>query len=137
MYQGLVDQGAINAKVWNGGMGAAQMTWLDGVLEQADAENEQVVLFSHFPVYPKDPHNLWNHEALRAVLRAHPSVVAYINGHNHAGNYGMEDGIHYLTLHAIVETPNTSAFGVVEVYEDHLAMTGFGREPNRKLERRR
>ena len=59
-------------------------------------------------------------------------MAAYINGHNHAGNYGEKDGIHYLTMKGMVDTLKNS-YGVVEVYEDRLALNGFGRQENREM----
>ena len=35
-------------------------------------------------------------------------MPAYIYGHNHAGNYGRRDTIHYLTLKGMVDTEQTS-----------------------------
>jgi hypothetical protein len=59
-------------------------------------------------------------------------VAAYVNGHNHAGNYGQRDGIHYLTLKGMVDTEQTS-YAVIEIYADRLVVKGFGREKEREL----
>ena len=90
------------------------------------------MLFCHFPVHPKNNHNLWNDDALTALLARYPCVAAYVNGHNHAGNYGKRDGIHYLTLKGMVDTEQTS-YAVIEIYADRLVVKGFGRETNRDL----
>jgi hypothetical protein len=57
---------------------------------------------------------------------------AYLNGHNHAGNHAMRDGVHYLTLKGMVDTLSTS-YAVVEVAEGKLVVSGFGRELDRVL----
>ena len=66
------------------------------------------------------------------IIDRHKSVVAYINGHNHAGNYGQQNGVHYLTLKGMVDTTE-SAYSVIEVYRDRLEVVGFGRQERRTL----
>lgn len=117
---------------WNGAVGSAQLAWLDGVLAAADEAGESVVLYCHFPVYPENVHNLWNAEEVLARIDAHSCVRAYLNGHNHAGNHAVRDGVHYLTLKGMVDTPRTS-YAMVEVTEGRLVVSGFGRELDRVL----
>ncbi|MFT5499110.1 MAG: manganese-dependent ADP-ribose/CDP-alcohol diphosphatase [Kiritimatiellia bacterium] len=112
---------------YNGAVGSKQLTWIDTQLRAADEAGENVVLFCHFPVYPVNPHNLWNDEAVLAVLEKHASVKAWINGHNHAGHYGEKAGIHYLTLKGMVDTEETS-YASIKVYKDRLEVTGYGRQ---------
>jgi manganese-dependent ADP-ribose/CDP-alcohol diphosphatase len=116
----------------NGAVGAKQLQWLESVLERAAKSREHVVLYCHFPVFPAAAHNLWNAKAILEVIRRHACVKAYINGHNHAGNHAVNDGVHYLTLKAMVDTEETS-YAVVEVYGDRLEIRGFGRESQRTL----
>jgi hypothetical protein len=59
-------------------------------------------------------------------------VAAYLNGHNHAGNYAQQGKIHFLTLKGMVDT-TTSAYSVVEVHKDRLEIKGFGRQNDRTL----
>ena len=134
MYQKFSEQGRPNVQTWNGGVGAQQMAWLKDTLDLASEKGENVMLFCHFPVYPRpDMHNLWNDHELTDLLESYPNVVAYIDGHNHAGNYGVKNGIHYLTLQAMVETPDQNAYAIIEVYKDHLKVLGQDREPDRML----
>jgi predicted phosphodiesterase len=117
---------------WNGALGDEQLKWIEDKLQAATKAKERVMLFCHFPVYPKNSHNLWNAGALTELLSRYPCVAAYVNGHNHAGNYGQRDGIHYLTLKGMVDTEQTS-YAVIEVYADRLVVKGFGRETEREL----
>ena len=55
-----------------------------------------------------------------------------MNGHNHAGEYGVVDGQHFLTLKGMVDS-HESAYSVVNVYEDRLEISGFGRQKNMNL----
>ena len=117
---------------WNGAVGDKQLKWIESKLRDATKAKERVILFCHFPAYPKNSHNLWNDQALTSLLARYPCVAAYLNGHNHAGNYGERDGIHYLTLKGMVDTEKT-AYAVIEVYPDRLAVKGFGRETDREM----
>ena len=117
---------------WNGALGDEQLKWIEVKLKAATKAKERVMLFCHFPVYPKNGHNLWNDKALTDLLARYPCVAAYVNGHNHAGNYGESDGTHYLTLKGMVDTEQSS-YSVIEVYADRLVVKGFGREMDRDL----
>lgn len=134
MVEELEEADAPNAQTWNGGLGADQLAWLEDTLDAAAEADEKVMLFGHFPVYPSGAHNLWNDEELVSLIEQHPHVVAYFNGHNHAGNYAQREGVHYVTLNGMVETEDENAFGVVDVYGDRVEITGYGRQPDRVLE---
>ncbi len=84
---GLEAAGAPNAQAWNGGVGPEQLQWLAMTLADAKAAGEKAIVFCHFPVYPPGEHNLWNDTEVVEILEGSGSVVAYINGHNHAGGY--------------------------------------------------
>jgi len=133
MYNSLKATNEINAQTWNGGVSEEQLTWLRGVLEKASQRQEKVVVLSHMPVYPENNHNVWNDEAVIAELEAAGNVVAYFNGHNHAGNYGVKNGIHYVNLKGMVETDDTNSYSIVRVYKDRLEVDGYGREIDRIL----
>lgn len=125
--------GACNANPWNGSLGAAQMTWLEQALERAQARGERVVVMNHYPVFPDNPHNLWDSGAVTALLARHPHVIAYLCGHNHAGDHGELDGLHFVTFRGMVDTARENAFAIVEIAGDRLKVRGFGREPSRSL----
>lgn len=134
MYNTLKANNEINAQTWNGGVSEEQLTWLRGVLDKAAQTNEKVVVLSHMPVYPENEHNVWNDEEIMKALEEAGNVVAYFNGHNHAGNYGVKNGIHYVNLKGMVETSDTTSYSVVRVYKDRLEVDGYGRETDRVLE---
>lgn len=101
--------------------------------DKAAKTNEKVIVFAHMPVYPENTHNVWNADAVIKELEAAGNVVAYFNGHNHAGNYAMKNGIHYVNLKGMVETADTTSYSIIQVYKDHLDIDGFGREQDRVL----
>ncbi len=120
------------ASLWSGAIGTAQMNWLDMVLADADALGLKAMLLCHFPLWPQNDNNLWNAADVIALIARHPSVKLWLDGHNHDGNYGLRDGIHYLNLHGMLDTPQT-ACAVLELHPDRIAVEGFGREPGRML----
>jgi manganese-dependent ADP-ribose/CDP-alcohol diphosphatase len=109
------------------------LKWLSDTLRRAEQAQEKVILFCHFPVYPTDPHNLWNAKEVIALLEEFSCVKAYINGHNHKGKYGMKKGIHYLTCKGMVDT-DESAYSIFRLQNDKIDVIGFGRESDRLLE---
>lgn len=121
------------AKPWNGALGERQLTWLDRMCTEARAQRERVIVLAHHPVYPANQHNLWNSDEVLAVIDRHPHVVAWFNGHNHAGNYAERKGVPYLTLRGMVETPDTTAFATARILADRIVLTGHGREPSREI----
>jgi len=126
------ERNSVTSPMWNGALGEDQIVWLNGVLSKASKDGEKVVVYCHFPVFPENIHNLWNARKVVEILESNPCVIAYINGHNHAGNYAEKNGIHYLTLKGMVDTVH-SAYAVVNVGEDRLEIWGYGREENRTL----
>ncbi|GAA0363351.1 metallophosphoesterase [Bowmanella denitrificans] len=117
---------------WNGAIGEDQLNWLDGQLQQATDEQKKVVLLCHFPLYPADPHQLWNHQQVMAVISRYPVVKAWFNGHNHKGDYGRHNGIHFVTFHAMLDTPQT-AYSLVEFTDNAIHIKGKGRQPDLQL----
>jgi len=115
------------AELWDGGIGEEQMRWLDKTLAAADRGRRKVMILCHFPVYPENRHNLWNAAEVVALLERHPSVKIWLNGHNHDGNYGVKNGIHYLNLKGMLDTTQTS-YAVLDFYEDRVEVHGAGRQ---------
>lgn len=121
------------AKPWNGGIGPEQLRWLDRTCAAARNANRKVIVFAHHPVFPVGGHNAWNASEILAVLDRHPHVVAWLNGHNHAGAFGERNGVPFLTLRGMVETRETSAFANAQILADRIILTGHEREPSREM----
>ncbi len=119
-------QGKINDATWNGGIGRKQRQWIENTVTEAMNNDEKVILFCHFPVYPEHSKNLWNSEQIIEIVEKYDNVVAYINGHNHYGNYGFRNGKHYITQNGMVETYDTSSYSILEIYDNKLVFKGYG-----------
>ena len=121
------------AKPWNGGLGGAQLAWFDRTVAEARTARLKVIVLAHHPVAPAAEHNLWNSAEILAVIDRHSHIVAWLNGHNHAGDFAMLGGVPFVTMHGMVETPDTTAFATAKIFSDRLVLTGHGREPSREL----
>lgn len=121
-------RGAINAIEWNGGIGSAQREWMAGQLDEALKKSEKVIFLCHFPVAPENIHNLLNYSEINSLLSKYTNIVAWLSGHNHAGNYEHLNNIHYVTFKGMVETRNENSFAIVEAYGNRLIIKGYGRE---------
>ncbi|MDF1853627.1 MAG: metallophosphoesterase [Verrucomicrobiales bacterium] len=129
------DQGRKNAKPWNAAIGPQQLDWLREQLKGAATASEKVILSCHYPILPDNSHNLWNDREVLSLLDEFPgTVAAWFNGHNHAGNYAERNGVHFVTVQGMVDTPNQNAFGVMDVFPGTLKIRGSGRVPDRILE---
>jgi len=136
MLAGLKAAEAPHAKTYNGAVSVRQLDWLDATLADADARRQPAVVFCHFPVFPFTGGTLWNREEVIAVLDRHPAVLAYINGHVHGGGYGVRNGIHYLTVNGMVDTEDTTAYGVAaRSAPGGVAVAGTGRLKDHDLAR--
>lgn len=124
---------AINALEWNGGLSNNQINWLDDQLDEATKEKEKIFLICHFPIFPENAHNLLNYNELLSMVEKYHNIIAWFNGHNHAGNYGNFNLIHFLTFRGMVETEAENSFAIVDVYKNKIWIRGFGREKSRIL----
>lgn len=117
-----------NHHKWNSAIGIEQQLWLEEQLDSAKILNQKVILFSHLPLRPKgDMHNLWNDYDITTLIENNSNVVAFINGHNHAGDYIFKNGVHYITIFGMVDTM-MSSYGILEIYQDRLVLKGYGNQ---------
>jgi manganese-dependent ADP-ribose/CDP-alcohol diphosphatase len=127
------EKGEINAVDWNGGLSKRQIKWFIGELDEAVAEGEKVFIICHFPLAPDNVHNLLNYKEVLPLLENYTNIIAWFNGHNHAGNYINFKSIHFFTFKGMVETESDNSFARVDVYEDRLGIIGYGMENSRIL----
>ncbi|MBB5663061.1 3',5'-cyclic AMP phosphodiesterase CpdA [Rhizobium leguminosarum] len=133
MLADLQARGERNAHPWNGALSDEQFAWLGDEIASAAAAGEKVIVMNHYPVYPAGEHDMWDCDRVVALLAAHDNVVAYLNGHNHAGNYGKVGACHFVNFKGVVDTETENAFAIVELHPDHMEIRGFGREESRTL----
>ncbi len=126
-------KGKSNNNRWNSAIGEEQQNWLKQELDSANLSSQKVILFSHLPLRPQDdPHNLWNDHEIINLIENSSNVVAFINGHNHSGDYVFKNGIHYITIFGMVDTM-ISSYGILELYKDSLVLRGHGNQKTMHL----
>lgn len=134
-YLALAESGS-NDKPWNGAIGKKQQEWLVDQLDIAEELNQSVVLFAHHPVKPKgNSHNIWNDNEIVGILESSKNVFAYVNGHNHAGEYIFENGIHYITIFGMVDT-QIASYAILNIYQDSIVLDGYGNQKSINLSKR-
>jgi 3',5'-cyclic AMP phosphodiesterase CpdA len=134
MLLDLTKQKRPNAQPYNGGLGNKQLVWLDEVLADAKKKNQDVVVFGHLPLWPDtDKHTAWNAEKARKIFEQHGCVRAYLCGHNHAGGYAQQNGIHYLTLPAAVNDSSGKTWATIQVRPDRMEIKGTGNVEDKTL----
>ena len=121
------------AQDWNGAVGPKQLAWFEGVAADASRRGLKVVVFAHHPVAPVGTYDAWDATEVLTALGRHRNVVAWFNGHNHAGGFARVEGLPCVTFHGMVETPDRNAFATARFLADRVILTGHGREPSREL----
>ena len=129
----LKDSGNVNAISWNGGISSGQLAWLKVRLDEATAGKEKVFILCHFPLYPDNLHNLLNYREVNSLLGNFRNIIACFSGHNHSGNYGNFNKIHFVTMKGMVESNNSTSYAIVEVYDNRIRIKGAGREKSQIL----
>jgi manganese-dependent ADP-ribose/CDP-alcohol diphosphatase len=128
-----VEENLPHAKPWNGGLSETQLRWLEAELTAADTEKERVILCGHHPLLPSDSYRVWNSDAVLALIDRHSSVIAYFNGHNHAGAEEIRNGIPYITFKSILHEPGVNSFSAIHLFADRMEIEGNGREQSRAI----
>ncbi len=131
--EALKSRGAANAQTWNGGVSDEQFRFLETSFAAAERAGEKVIVLGHYPMFPANEHNMWDSERLLELFTAQKHLQAYFCGHNHAGNYGLLKGKHFVNMKGMVETATTTAYATVEVFADRLNVIGHGVETSRNL----
>jgi len=109
------------------------LEWLEKELQQAETKKLKIAVFCHYPLLPFEAHALWNSDEVLAILYKYSGVKLYMNGHNHAGNYAFQNGIHFVNLKGMVETEYENAFSVISFSDKQIEIEGFGREKSKIL----
>ncbi len=111
-----------------------QLAWLDRQLADAAMRKMDVMVFGHYPPLPEAGSYLaGNARAVCQRLEKYGCVRAYLCGHYHPGGYVKQNGVHYLTLPAMVDTPDGRTWAMMALYPDRLDIQGTGKIKNQTL----
>lgn len=127
MLERIRQDGRSNDKDWNGGVSARQMKWLRKLLGKAEKKQENVLVFSHHPLYPAKEFTALNDKEILQTLSGFSCVKGVISGHHHVGAFDTWQKIPCITTEGMIETEDTNAYAVLDIYEDRFVLTGIGR----------
>ena len=118
-----------------GVLGKEQLAWFKSKLAEACGDKEKVIVFNHFALLKSAARDgrMKTPQRVLKLINESGCVVAYFAGHDHAGGYAFQDGIHHITVKAMVEAPIRNAYAVIEVYPAKLKEVGYGKEPSREM----
>jgi predicted phosphodiesterase len=117
----------------DGNLPTWELAWLEAELTRQEGP---VVVLAHQRLDDAGAHSVRNAGAVRAVLEKSGRVLAVFQGHSHKNDYQQIQGIHYVTLVAMVEGSGaeSSGYSMLEVMADgSLRVNGFRRQQARDL----
>lgn len=118
---------------WNGGISAKQLKWLNKLLAESEKAKDNVLIFSHHPLYPETEFTALNSKDILDVIDNYSCVKAIFSGHHHAGKFALYKKIPAITVEGMVETEKDNSFGIVKIYSDKIVLEGKGRMTSRIL----
>ena len=118
---------------YNGGISEKQLKWFDNLLKKSEKSGNNVLVFSHHPLYPESGYTALNNTEILNIIDNYSCVKAIFAGHHHAGNFVFYKNIPVVTIEGMVETENDNAFGIVKIYSDKIVLEGKGRMSSREL----
>jgi predicted phosphodiesterase len=110
---------------------AAEMQWLDEILDEARDEGLRAVVFSHQNFgRASRGHRIRNADAVLSLFESKGNVSAIFNGHLHPGGYEFLNGIHIVTTVATVNGPDRAGCHVIIYEKGAIEVKGIGaRQP--------
>lgn len=125
--------GRSNADWTDANLPPAEMEWLREDLKTA---RHPVIVFVHQRLDDAGKHSVRNAAEVRRVLENSGRVSAVLQGHSHQNAYQQIQGIHYVTLAALIEGSGeeNNSYGLLEVMRDGaLRIQGWRKMESREL----
>lgn len=135
MLVDLTEREQPQAKPWNGAVGKSQLAWIEQQLQDAQQQNQKVVVFGHYPLAPHNSHNLLNGGELADLLTSY-NIQCCFSGHDHRGGSAIIGQTGFFTLKGMLDGAEDVPFAVVEIEGDVLRITGYGGEISHTVDRR-
>jgi len=119
----------INSPDYNGAIGSSQINWLKQELQQAENDGQNVLVFNHFPIFPKMRPILWNSKEMMKVIQPFKCIKGYFAGHEHTGRFGLNRKMKlpFLTLQGVVN-PDGNVYYICRMFQNRFVLEGYGRE---------
>lgn len=121
----LEDKGEPMARTYNGMLSEEQTRWLVSELNAARNASEEVLVFSHMPLKPRDiDAALWDGEKIDSLLQSYTNVRAVFSGHHHSGAHHRSGKIMHYTFRGMIEGEGNH-YGIVRIYKDSIDITEY------------
>lgn len=133
MLEQIKRTGGEQAYRWNGGVSRKQMQWLDHLLSECETNGNNVLIFTHHPLYPQSEFTALNNREVLHTMEKYSCVKAVFSGHHHAGAFDYYKGIPMITHEGMIETEKQNAYSIVEITPDSILVKGHGRVPSRSF----
>ncbi len=124
---------------WPGIMHPESYEWIKKTLDDAQEKQQDVVFFSHVPVW-KDAcerksgeleplARIADHIEFLDMIDNYPNVRAYIAGHYHPGGLGLRKGVLHKTVRSVCDFKEPTAC-IFTADDEGISIKGFGAECN-------
>ena len=124
---------------WPGIMNAETYNWLEKTLEDAKNQNQEVIMFSHVPVWSdaclrdadeNEPlARIADHIELLDLMDNYKNIRSYIAGHYHKGGIALRKGVLHKTVRSICDYPEPTAC-IFTADKEKITIDGIGNESN-------
>ena len=120
--------------------GRGNSQWTDANIPGAEAEwlrsdlkhtPHKSVVFVHQRLDVEPPYGVKNASEIRRILEESGKVLVVLQGHYHFNDYKEVDGVHYVTLSAMVEGSGeeNNAYAILDVLRNNgIRITGFRKQ---------
>lgn len=118
---------------YNGGVSTRQLRWLEDIIIKSKKNNEKVIVYAHQPIHaPDKPQSLiWNSEDIKRII-SKGNVVAFLAGHDHDGQFDIDNGITHIVPTAPIEVDdNDKSYGIVSVFPNKIKIKWTGKIPKK------
>ncbi len=108
-----------------------ELEWLK---DDLNANDKSVIVFAHQRLDVANNHGVKNNAEVRAILESSGKVLAVFQGHSHQNDLKEIGGIHYCTLHAMVEGSGAenNGYSYMDIEPDGtIRLTGFRHQKSR------
>ena len=108
--------------------------WLKSVLSEGQ---RPTLVFVHQRLDVEGSYGVHSAKEVRGILEDSKQVVAVFQGHNHVNDHKTINGIHYLTMNAVIEgpAPANNSFAVLDYSpaDQHIRIEGHHHQKNYTL----
>ena len=129
--------GQKNSKWNDANIPAAELEWLEADLK---ANDKQIIVFAHQRLDVSTDHGVKNCPEVRRILEGSGKVRVVFQGHSHQNDLKDINGIHYLTLVAMVEGSGVenNGYSLMEIASSgNISIKGFRKQKTHEWEAKR